>query len=78
MCILQVFCTLFIPKVITNILRGWCAIYECNEDTILTSGILTVVAAIIFSPWTFLDGTLGALLAQLINGKYPSRIFIVF
>ena len=68
---IEISCNLYVSasKVINNSLRGWCSVYECSDETSFTSGILIIIAATIFSPWTFVDGTLGALLSQAVSGK---------
>ena len=51
-------------QVISQTLRGWCSLYECKPGKSIFAVISHIIAALLFSPWTFLDGCIGALVAQ--------------
>ena len=69
--IYKINCTIF--QFSGNAMRGWCTVYECPKEGTVWMPLVFLGAALIFSPWTVIDGCIGAFMAQIsgmLSGKY--------
>ncbi len=62
-CFLQ--CILALFQFSGRAARAWCSMYECRPNGPIWVPILFVLAALLFSPWTLMDGLIGATAAQV-------------